>query len=144
MASLNKVMVIGNLGTDPEMRFTPNGNPVTSFRIASSRTFTAPDGERKQETEWFTVITWSKLAEQCNQFLSKGRKAYVEGMLRTHSWEGKDGQKHFKTEIVANRVIFLDRPGAAPLPEEAELDRSGAAPLPAEAGEDVQPEDLPF
>ena len=144
MASLNKVMVIGNLGTDPEMRFTPNGNPVTSFRIASSRTFTAPDGERKQETEWFTVITWSKLAEQCNQFLSKGRKAYVEGMLRTHSWEGKDGQKHFKTEIVANRVIFLDRPGAAPLPEEAELDRSGAAPLPEEAGEDVQPEDLPF
>ena len=144
MASLNKVMVIGNLGTDPEMRFTPNGNPVTSFRIASSRTFTAPDGERKQETEWFTVITWSKLAEQCNQFLSKGRKAYVEGMLRTRSWEGKDGQKHFKTEIVANRVIFLDRPGAAPLPEEAELDRSGAAPLPAEAGEDVQPEDLPF
>ncbi len=138
MASLNKVMVIGNLGTDPEMRFTPNGNPVTSFRIASSRTFTAPDGERKQETEWFTVITWSKLAEQCNQFLSKGRKAYVEGMLRTRSWEGKDGQKHFKTEIVANRVIFLDRPGAAPLPEEAEEAGGG------DVQPDVQPEDLPF
>jgi single-strand DNA-binding protein len=134
MASLNKVMVIGNLGTDPEMRFTPNGNPVTSFRIASSRTFTAPDGERKQETEWFTVITWSKLAEQCNQFLSKGRKAYVEGRLRTRSWEGKDAQKHFTTEIVANRVIFLDRPGTAPLPEEAE----------EAVGEDVQPEELPF
>jgi single-strand DNA-binding protein len=137
VASLNKVMVIGNLGTDPEMRFTPNGNPVTSFRIASSRSFTAPDGERKQETEWFTVVTWSKLAEQCNQFLSKGRKAYVEGRLRTRSWEGKDGQKHFTTEIVANRVIFLDRPGAAPLPEGAE----GAEEA---VGEDVQPEDLPF
>jgi len=141
MASLNKVMVIGNLGTDPEMRFTPNGNPVTSFRIASSRTFTAPDGERKQETEWFTVITWSKLAEQCNQFLSKGRKAYVEGMLRTHSWEGKDGQKHFKTEIVANRVIFLDRPGAAPLPEEAE---GAEGAVGEDVQPDVQPEDLPF
>lgn len=133
MASLNKVMVIGNLGTDPEMRFTPNGNPVTSFRIASSRTYTAPDGEKKQETEWFTVVTWSKLAEQCNQFLSKGRKAYVEGRIRTRSWEGKDGQKHFTTEIVANRVIFLDRPGTAPLPEEAE-----------DVAEDVQPEELPF
>jgi single-strand DNA-binding protein len=134
MASLNKVMVIGNLGTDPEMRFTPNGNPVTSFRIASSRTYTAPDGERKQETEWFTVVTWSKLAEQCNQFLSKGRRAYVEGRLRTRSWEGQDGQKRFTTEIVANRVIFLDRPGTAPLPEEGE----------EAIGEDVQPEELPF
>ena len=133
MASLNKVMVIGNLGTDPEMRFTPNGSPVTSFRIASSRIYTSPEGERKQETEWFTVITWSKLAEQCNQFLAKGRRAYVEGRLRTRSWEGQDGQKRFTTEIVANRVIFLDRPGAAPLPEEGE----GAA-------DEIQPEELPF
>jgi single-strand DNA-binding protein len=139
MASLNKVMVIGNLGTDPEMRFTPNGNPVTSFRIASSRTYTAPDGERKQETEWFTVVTWSKLAEQCNQFLAKGRRAYVEGRLRTSSWEGQDGQKRFKTEIVANRVIFLDRAGAAPLPEDA--DDLAAEEIPAD---DVQPDDLPF
>ena len=133
MASLNKVMVIGNLGTDPEMRFTPNGNPVTSFRIASSRTYTTPDGERKQETEWFTVVTWSKLAETCNQFLAKGRRAYVEGRLRTRSWEGQDGQRRYRTEIVANRVIFLDRPGVAPLPEVAE-----------ELAEEVQPEELPF
>lgn len=133
MASLNKVMVIGNLGTDPEMRFTPNGNPVTSFRIASSRIYSSPEGERKQETEWFTVVTWSKLAEQCNQFLAKGRRAYVEGRLRTRSWEGQDGQKRFTTEIIANRVIFLDRPGAAPLSDEAE-----------EVLEEIQPEELPF
>jgi len=139
MASLNKVMVIGNLGTDPEMRFTPNDNPVTSFRIASSRSYTTPEGERKQETEWFTVVTWSKLAEQCNQFLAKGRRAYVEGRLRTHSWEGQDGQKRFNTEIVANRVIFLDRPGAVSLPEDA--DDLAVEEIPAD---DVQPEDLPF
>ena len=133
MASLNKVMVIGNLGTDPEMRFTPSGNQVTSFRIASTRTYTTSEGERKQETEWFTVVTWGKLAETCNQFLAKGRRAYVEGRLRTRSWEGQDGQKRFTTEIVANRVIFLDRPGVAPLPEEAE-----------DAVEEIQPEELPF
>jgi single-strand DNA-binding protein len=131
MASLNKLMVIGNLGTDPEMRFTPNGNPVTSFRLATTRTYTAPDGERRQETEWFTVVTWSKLAETCNQFLAKGRRAYVEGRLRTHTWEGQDGQRRFRSEILANRVIFLDRPGVAPLPEEG-------------GEEEIEPEDLPF
>jgi single-strand DNA-binding protein len=134
MASLNKVMVIGNLGADPEMRFAPSGSPVTTFRIASSRTFTTKDGEKKQETEWFTVVTWDKLAENCNQFLSKGRKAYVEGRLKTRSWEDKEGVKRYATEIIASQVIFLDRSaGAAPLPEEAE-----------EGGEGVPPEDLPF
>jgi len=131
MASLNKVMVIGNLGTDPEMRFTPSGKPVTSFRIATTRTYLSPEGERRQETEWFSVVTWNKLAETCNQFLAKGRRAYVEGRLRTHSWEGQDGQRRFRTEIVANRVIFLDRAGVAPLPEEGEE-------------EELQPEELPF
>jgi single-strand DNA-binding protein len=131
MASLNKVMVIGNLGNDPEMRFTPSGDPVTTFSIATSWTSTTPEGEKRQETEWFRVVAWRRLAEQCNQFLSKGRRAYVEGRLRTHSWEGQDGQKRYRTEIVANRVIFLDRPGVAPLPEEAEA-------------EEIQPEELPF
>ena len=134
MASLNKIMVIGNLGTDPEMRFTPSGNQVTSFRLAATRNYTTAEGERRQETEWFTVTTWGKQAETCNQFLAKGRRAYVEGRLRTSSWEGQDGQKRFKTEIIADRVIFLDRPGVAPLPEDTE-----------EAGvEEIQAEDLPF
>jgi len=138
MASLNKVMVIGNLGTDPEMRFTPSGSPVTTFSIATSWTSTTPEGERRQETEWFRVVAWRRLAETCNQFLAKGRRAYVEGRLRTRTWEGQDGQRRFTNEIVANRVIFLDRPGAAPLPEEG-------APLPEEGVEgEVEPEELPF
>ncbi|MFQ6111664.1 MAG: single-stranded DNA-binding protein, partial [Nitrospinota bacterium] len=118
MVGLNKVMIIGNLGTDPEMRFTPNGNPVTSFRLATSRNFTTAEGERRQETEWFDVVTWNKLAETCNQFLAKGRRAYVEGRLRTRTWEGQDGQRRSRIEIVANRVLFLDRQPLPTLPEE--------------------------
>jgi len=139
MASLNKVMIIGNLGSEPEMRFTPNGNPVTSFRVATNRMYTTPDGERKQETEWFAVVAWNKLAEQCNQFLSKGRLVYAEGRLHTRTWESQDGQKHSRPEIVANRVVFLDRQAAAPLPEERTEERT------EESGEDeLEPEDIPF
>ncbi|MCL2140934.1 MAG: single-stranded DNA-binding protein [Dehalococcoidia bacterium] len=112
MVSLNKVMLIGNVGSDPEMRFTPSGSPVTSFRIATNRVFNTLDGEKKQETDWFTVITWNKLAEQCNQFLNKGKLVYVEGRLHTRSWDGPDGQKHFRTEVIAIRVTFLDRSSA--------------------------------
>ena len=132
MVGLNKIIIIGNMGTDPEMRYTPNGNPVTSFRIATSRSYTAADGERRQDTEWFTVVAWNQLAEQCNQFLTKGRRAYVEGRLRSHQWEGQDGKVRFRNEIVANRVLFLDR---APSDQE-----------PPEAGpvEPVEPDELPF
>ena len=118
MVSLNRVMLIGNLGNEPEMRFTPNGNPVTTFRVATNRSFSTPDGERKQETEWFTVVAWGKLAEQCNQFLAKGKLVYTEGRLHTRTWEGQDGQKRYRTEVIANRVTFLDRPTSAPLPED--------------------------
>lgn len=135
MASLNKVMIIGNLGSEPEMRFTPNGRPVTSFRVATNRAYSTPEGERKEETEWFTVVTWNKLAEQCNQFLTKGRLIFAEGRLHTRMWESQDGQKHSRTEIIANRVTFLDRQAAA-LPEERVVE---------EAGPDVlDPEDIPF
>lgn len=132
MVGLNKVMIIGNVGTEPEMRFTPNGNPVTSFRIATTRNFTGPDGDRRQETEWFTVVAWNKLAENCNQFLSKGRRAYVEGRLRTRNWEGQDGQRRTSLEIIANTVLFLDRQ-TTPLPGEAGTE-----------GAEVEAEDLPF
>ena len=135
MASLNKVMIIGNLGSEPEMRFTPSGNPVTSFRVATNRVYNTPEGERKEETEWFTVITWGRLAEQCNQFLGKGRLVYAEGRLRTRTWEGQDGQKHYRTEVIANRVTFLDRQAAAPLPEE-KVEEPG--------GGELGPEDIPF
>ena len=138
MAGLNKVMLIGNVGTDPEMRYTANGNAVTTFRLACSRNYTTPDGERKEETEWFNVVTWSKLAETCSQFLQKGRRAYVEGRLQTRSWEGGDGQRRFRTEVIANTVLFLDWVQAAPVAEES-------TPV-AETGDRdrVDPDDLPF
>ncbi len=118
MAGLNKMSVIGFLGTDPEMRYTPNGNPVTSFRIATSRSYTSSDGEKHEETEWFTVVAWNQLAELCNQYLSKGRRAYVDGRLHSNSWQGQDGQTRFSNEIVAERVLFLDRaPGGPGSPE---------------------------
>ena len=127
-------MVIGNIGAEPEMRFTANGTAVTSFPVAVSRNYTTPDGERRQETEWFRVITWDKLAETCNQFLSKGRRAYVEGRVRTHTWEGQDNQRRTRVEIIANTVLFLDRqPTTASLPEDEE-----------KLGEDLVAEDLPF
>lgn len=136
MLTLNKVMIIGNVGADPEMRFTPNGNPVTSFRVATNRVYTTPNGERKQETEWFTVVAWNRLAENCNQFLTKGQRVYAEGRLRTSTWEGQDGQKRSRTEIVANRVLFLDRQAVAPLPGEGGGE--------AGASEAESEEDFPF
>ena len=128
MASLNKIMLIGNVGSDPEMRYTPNGKAVTSFRMATNFRYSGPDGERREETEWFRVSVWGRQAESCNQFLSKGRRVYVEGRLRSRNWEGQDGQMRTSLEVSANRVIFLDRAAPASLPEEGEL----------------EPEDLPF
>lgn len=133
MAGLNKVMIIGNVGTDPEMRYTADGNAMTSFRVATNFNYTTPDGERREETEWFNVVTWRKLAEQCSQYLQKGRRVYVEGRLRTRSWDTPDGQRRFRTEVIASRVLFLDRAPGVPLPEEHE------APV-----EQVEPDELPF
>lgn len=105
---LNKVMIIGNLGRDPEMRYTPSGRPVTSFSVATSRSWVTTDGERREATEWFNVVAWRDLAEICHQYLTKGSKVYIEGRLQTRSWETSDGQRHFRTEIVADEMILLD------------------------------------
>jgi len=140
MVSLTKIMLIGNLGTDPEMRFTPSGTPVASFSLATNRVYTTSDGERKQETEWFRVSAWRKQAESCNQFLTKGQRVYVEGSLRTRTWEDRDGQRRVTLEVNADRVLFLDKQAVAPLPGEEIPVES-----PVEVGEeDVEPEDLPF
>ena len=113
MSSLNKMLVIGNLGSDPEMRYTPNGNPVTSFSLATNRTYTTSDGERREETEWFRVVAWNQLAERCNQYLTKGGRVYVEGRLKSSTWTGQDGQSRSRNEIIANTVMFLDgKPGS--------------------------------
>ena len=104
---LNKVMIIGHLGQDPEMRYTPTGRPVTTIRIATSRSWKSADGERRTETEWFTVVAWGNLAEICNQILAKSQQVYIEGRLQTRSWEDESGQRHFRTEVVANEMIIL-------------------------------------
>jgi len=108
MAGLCKAMIIGNLGRDPEMRYTPSGRPVTSFSVACNHVYTSADGERREETEWFRVNAWGKLAETCNQYLKKGSRVYVEGRLRTRTWEGQDGQKRTDVEIVASDMRILD------------------------------------
>ncbi|MCY4579396.1 MAG: single-stranded DNA-binding protein [Chloroflexi bacterium] len=106
---LNKMLVIGNVGRDPEMRYTPNGNAVTSFSLAVNRYYTPAGGERQEETEWFNVVAWNRLAETCNNYVTRGMKIYVEGRLRSNSWVGQDGQTRFRNEIIANTVQFLDR-----------------------------------
>jgi single-strand DNA-binding protein len=104
---LNKVMIIGHLGHDPEMRYTPSGKPVTTFKVATSRTWNSTDGERHTETEWFSVVTWGNLAEICKQYLTKGQQVYIEGRLQTRRWEDSEGTKHTSIEIVANEMMIL-------------------------------------
>lgn len=104
---LNKVTIIGFVGADPEMRYTPDGRPVTSFSVGVSRTWTAADGERREEVEWFNVVAWERLAERCKSLLHRDHQVYVEGRLQTRSWEDNGGKKHFRTEIVANEMILL-------------------------------------
>ena len=104
---LNKVMIIGNLGRDPEMRYTPSGRPVTTFSVATSRTWNTSEGEKHVETEWFNVVAWSNLAEICKQYLTKGQQVYIEGRLQTRHWDDQEGKKHTSVEIVANEMIIL-------------------------------------
>ncbi|MEX0762606.1 MAG: single-stranded DNA-binding protein [Dehalococcoidia bacterium] len=125
MASFNKILLIGNAGTDPEMRYTPNGNAVTDFRMAVNyRSSGGTETEQRDETEWFTVVCWNRLAEQVNQYLVKGRRAFVEGRFRSRSYVGNDGQTRFVNEVIASRVMFLDRAGEG----------GGDYPPPAEGG----------
>lgn len=128
MASLNKIILIGNVGSDPEMRYTPNGKAVTSFTMATNRRYTTTSGETKEETDWFRISAWGKQAEQCNQFLTKGRQVYVEGRLHARNWEGQDGQMRTSLEVTADRVLFLGKRTPTALSEEGE----------------VEPEDIPF
>lgn len=126
-------MIIGNLGNDPEMRYTANGEAMTSFRIATNRSYTARDGERREETEWFSVVAFRQLAERVSQYLTKGQMVYVEGRLRSRTWESQDGTQRFTNEINANEVVFMDRPQSQTT---GEVEESQEAT--------VDPEDLPF
>ena len=106
---MHKILVIGNVGSDPEMRYTPNGSAVTSFSVATNRRYTTSAGEQKEETEWFKVSAWNKLAETCNQYVVKGMKVYVEGRVSSSAWTDKEGQSRSSLEINCSDVQFLTR-----------------------------------
>ena len=105
--SVNKVIVLGRLGQDPELKHTTGGSPVTNFSVATNESWTDKQGQKQERTEWHRIVVWGKLAELCSQYLSKGRQVYLEGRLQTRSWEDAQGQKRYTTEISANTVQFL-------------------------------------
>ncbi|HLB59378.1 MAG TPA: single-stranded DNA-binding protein [Bdellovibrionota bacterium] len=111
MAGVNKVIVVGNLGTDPEVRFTPSGAAVANFSVATSENWKDKSGQKQERTEWHRIVVWGKLAELCGEYLSKGRQVYVEGRLQTRNWEDKEGSKRYTTEVIAQTVQFLGSPG---------------------------------
>ncbi len=121
--NLNKVQLTGNLGKDPETRYTPQGSAITKFSVASSRRWRTAEGEDREDTEWFNVVAWNKLGEICAQYLQKGSRVYIEGRLQTRSWDdAQTGQKRYMTEVIANDMIMLDSrrdsTGGAPSYEE--------------------------
>ena len=126
---LNKVMIIGRLGRDPEMRYTPTGRPVTTYSVMTTRNWNSSDGERHKETEWFNIVAWGSLAEICNKYLIKGQQVYIEGRLQTRYWEDNTGNKHSSTEIVANEMIILSDRREGAFPEEEEDTEEEEFPL---------------
>lgn len=138
--SLNKVMLIGNLGKDPELRFTPSGRAVARFPVATSEQWTDANGQRQDRTEWHNVVVWGKQAETCGQYLAKGRQVFIEGSVRTRQYDDKEGQKRYITEVIAQRVQFL---GGRP-------DGAGRGAAPAGSADDLPPaaapedDDIPF
>lgn len=134
MAGINKVIIVGNLGRDPEMRYTGNGSPVTSFSVAVTRRWKSAEGEAREDTEWFNVVCWSKLAEIANQYLAKGRQVYIEGRMQTRSWDDQQsGEKKYKTELIANEMQMLGQRG-----EGSDSQPAAAAP------ENLDFENMPF
>ena len=150
--NLNKVMLIGRLTRDPEMRYTPSGSPVTTFSLATNRYGQGADGEKKEYTDYHNVVCWNigrrNLAEICGQYLHKGNLVYVEGRLQTRSWEGQDGQKRKTTEVNATDVQFLEPRGQAQASTSAQEPVEAAVGATAahgdEASRDVDPDDIPF
>lgn len=140
MVSVNYVLVAGNLTRDPELRYTPNGSAVAKFGIAINRVYTTPDGQRKEEVDFIPIVVWGKQAESCSQYLSKGRPVLVDGRLQFSSWEGQDGMKRSRIEVVANRVQFL---GQRPQ-EERIIDKFEAGEIQQEPIITDEEEEVPF
>jgi len=107
MSSLNKIMLIGNLGKDPEVRYTPDGTPVANFSLATSENWTDKSGSRQEHTEWHLIVAWNRLADLCKKYLSKGRQVYIEGRIRTREWNDREGNKRRTTEVIATQIVLL-------------------------------------
>jgi single-strand DNA-binding protein len=127
MGSVNKVILIGNLGADPELKYTPTSRPLCNLRIATTEVYKDKSGQRQEKTEWHRVTVWGDQAENCSKYLSKGRSVYVEGRLQTRSYD-KDGQKHYATDVVADRVVFLGSGGGGASGGEAGARRGAGGP----------------
>lgn len=138
MASVNKVILIGNLGADPEVRHTPSGKVVATLRLATTDQWTGKDGEKAERTEWHRVVAWGRLGEICGEYLHKGRQVYVEGRLQTRSWEDKDGNKRYTTEIVANAMQMLGPAG------KGGTTTSQEEKFPSEEPISIPDDDIPF
>lgn len=139
--SVNKVILVGNLGADPELRYTSSGTPVCELRVATNESWTDKQGQRQERTEWHRIVVWGKTGENSSKYLSKGRQVYVEGRLQTRSWDDKDGNKRYTTEIVANDVQFLAGGGGGGGP------RGGGheePPPPQSSGFGGPDDDIPF
>jgi single-strand DNA-binding protein len=146
--NLNRATIIGNLTRDPEVRTTPNGQTVASFGVATNYSWTDQSGQKQDRAEFHNIVAWGKLAEICGQFLGKGRKVYVEGRLQTREWEGQDGAKRNRTEIVCENMIMLDRSGAPATATAGARTSTGSAAsatqtAPANDNE-IRVEDIPF
>jgi single-strand DNA-binding protein len=148
--NLNRAMIIGNLTRDPESRTTATGQSVCNFSIATSSQWTDAQGVKQERTEYHSIVAWGKLADICTQYLTKGRKAYVEGRLQTREWEGQDGSKKQRTEIVAENMIILDRPpqGGQQAVASSQSSETPAAPAPkvdqGMGDNEIRIEDIPF
>lgn len=144
--NLNKAMIIGNLTRDPEMRNTPSGAQVASFSVATSLVWTDQSGQKQQKSEFHNIVAWRKLAEICGQYLRKGAKVYVEGRLQTTEWAGQDGVKRYRTEIVLENMIMLDRQGATASNSgnDFQNDMQSAGPMDDGQEEEIRVENIPF
>lgn len=142
--NLNRAQLIGNLTRDPETRTTPNGQTVSSFGVATSSTWKDASGQKQERVEFHNIVAWGKLAEICQQFLGKGRKVFVEGRLQTREWQGTDGVKKNRTEIVAENMIMLDKAPQGSAPRMVNEMPAMAAPAAAPVEEEIKVEDIPF
>jgi single-strand DNA-binding protein len=138
MASVNKAILVGNLGADPELRYTPSGKAVANFTIATREQWTGKDGQKEEKTEWHRIVAWARLGEICGEYLKKGSQVYIEGRLQTRSWEDRDGNKRYTTEIVAQTMQMLGASG-----KQAKVDSVGDQ-FPQEEPISVPDDDIPF